>query len=632
MRRILFIFLIALGGQSLFAQYRDHRNRKTDSLEMVLNTRTDLSVDEQVDILETLTCGLLPYDNAKTAEYARRCIALVDKTKRHKSVANAWKNLGLSYYGRCVYDSAHDCFIEGLKVMDKAEKEGTCSEYHLDDERGGLYGSIANNYNMQGRVHLALDYYLKTLEIYQKINAKECQVISLFNMGELYLELGNNAEAADHYGRAREIALLTGDSLMVSMPSSGLAMTSLNQGQYEDAERYARESMVYYMDHLKAELGGVCDSYTLLSRVYHLGYNDLDKAQQMIDSAMYYFQGSEEKGNTRYGDAMAQQAAICLARKDWRLATTWAERALKADDQDPQHNIGLYKTLAEAYNQLGKKEQAQHYIGLLYDTMAEQSTGKYQSALSDMEIRYETAQKEAQIHELEQQQRYDRLQNRILIIVIVVVILGIAAFLFINRQRQSLHLMEAKLSGERDERTRLGRDLHDRLGGLLTAIHLAIEEGSDQEKMIALADEATREMRRIAHHLMPASLAKHGLVTALRDFCQVHPMVRFSLLGADIRIDPQREVLLYCIVHELVNNAMKHAQARRIQVQLMMEPAYTAVIVSDDGKGFDVQKALKKTGAGMGLSNIQERVSLMGGRVDISSSDHGTEINIEIKN
>lgn len=610
----------------------DHRNRGIDSLEQVLNTHTDLSADELVRIYENLTCGLLPTDGKKTADYARKCIALAPKSKEYKCIANAWKNLGLTYYGRCVYDSAHECFLEGLKVMEEAEKVKGCSQFHIDDERAGLMGSIANNYNMQGRVHLALDYYLKTLILYQKIDTKECQVICLYNMGELYLELGNFEEAEDHYRQARDIALLTNDSLIVSMPSSGLAMTLLNAGQYKEAEQNARYCLQYYSAHPDQEAAAIMDCYTLLSRIYHLGYKEPGRAQQLIDSAMYYHRNKEDIGDTRYGDAMAQQATLCLDRHEWRKAAEWAQRALLVDDQDIQHNIGLYRTMAEAYMMAGDKEMAQRYLSLLHDTMAEQSTGKYQAALSEMEVKYETAKKEAQIHDLEQQQRYDRLQNRLLIGFIVFVLLAIAAFYFINRQRQSLHLMEAKLSGEREERTRLGRDLHDRLGGLLTAIHLAIEDGTDQDKMIALADEATREMRRIAHHLMPASLSKNGLVTALQDFCQCHPMVRFSHLGIDMRIDPQREVLLYCVVHELVNNAMKHAQARHIQVQLMMEPAYTAVIVSDDGIGFDVQKALKKTEGGMGLNNIQERINLMGGRFDISSSNKGSEFNLEIKN
>ena len=87
------------------------------------------------------------------------------------------------------------------------------------------------------------------------------------------------------------------------------------------------------------------------------------------------------------------------------------------------------------------------------------------------------------------------------------------------------------------------------------------------------------------------------------------------------------EETIYCVVHELINNAVKSADAEHIRVQLLCEKDYTAINVSDDGNGL----LTKEKQEGMGLRNIEERIFSLGGTFDIySKPQEGTEINIEI--
>lgn len=138
--------------------------------------------------------------------------------------------------------------------------------------------------------------------------------------------------------------------------------------------------------------------------------------------------------------------------------------------------------------------------------------------------------------------------------------------------------------------------------------------------------ESMTELRRISHHLMPISLRTNGLKSALNDFCSSFNNVSFDFYGDETRLEPQMEMLIYRIVHELVNNAIKHSRAEHIVVQVMQEPEYIALIINDDGCGFDVNSTMP----GMGLKNIRERVSARNGRLEISSEiGNGTEINIE---
>lgn len=617
----LYTLLLVLSSLpiKLYAEYSDYRNRKVDSLEQVIKIQR-LKPDELSGVYRSLISGYQQTNREKSIYYAKLEIELSEKHHFYNGLYDAWMMIGLHAYGQCDYDSAQHCFDRALRATEQMVGDKRYNQDELDNNFSRLYGTLGNLYNIQGKLHLALDYYQKALPIFKRNGWKESESILYYNVGELYLELGNNEAAEENYQDALDVALDTGDSLMISGPYAGLAMTALNTGKYEIALDYAQRSIEYYKDHKEDELNSLLDGYVLFSRIYQIGFQDLATAQQYLSEGLKL---AEDKANpTNLSDAYAQQATLCLERTEWAKAIEWAKLALEANDQDPQHNVGVFKTLAEAYGSIGNAAEARIYINKLHDTMEEQSTTKYQSALSEMEVRYETLEKEAQLRDLEQRHRMSRLQNWLYLGLIAVLVFIVIFIIHSSRQRRRISNMQSRLQGETDERTRLGRDLHDRLGGLLTSIQMQ----SNEEEIQSLSKLATEEMRRVAHHLMPASLKEKGLATALRDFCKVNPIVSFSHHGQDLRLPEQQEVVLYCATHELVNNALKHAKASHIMVQLMMDEEYAAVIVADNGKGFDPESVAKN----MGLRNIRERVELMQGRMNICSSSSGTEINIEI--
>jgi signal transduction histidine kinase len=207
-------------------------------------------------------------------------------------------------------------------------------------------------------------------------------------------------------------------------------------------------------------------------------------------------------------------------------------------------------------------------------------------------------------------------------------------------QEKQLVATQAVLDGETIERMRLARDLHDGLGGLLSATQLSLADlkknvnptGDNTarfNKTFGMLDQSMREMRRVAHHLMPDSLSRYGLKTALSDFCNTIPSVAFSYYGADNhRFDRNLEVVVYRIAHELINNSLKHADATHILVQIVQEAHRIALTVQDNGTGFDPETVT----SGMGLHNIRTRVALLGGTINMrSSTEEGTEIDVEFK-
>ncbi|GEM_PF-3892171 len=195
------------------------------------------------------------------------------------------------------------------------------------------------------------------------------------------------------------------------------------------------------------------------------------------------------------------------------------------------------------------------------------------------------------------------------------------------------------------ERNRVARDLHDGLGGLLSGIKLTLnsmtgtivlseKNATTFTRAITQLDNAIAEMRRVAHNMMPEALLRFGLNEAIQDFCDginesVGVKMRYNHIGNDRKIEKGTEVIIYRIVQELCNNAIKHAAAKHIFIQLNTHQKGVTLTVEDDGSGFNTSQPANNKGAG--LKNLQSRIDYLKGTRDIKSEPgNGTSVNIEI--
>jgi len=144
---------------------------------------------------------------------------------------------------------------------------------------------------------------------------------------------------------------------------------------------------------------------------------------------------------------------------------------------------------------------------------------------------------------------------------------------------------------------------------------------------LSLLDKSMSEMRRIAHHLMPDTLAAVGLKQSIADFVASIPNATFSYYGDESRFDSKLEETVYRITHELVTNALKHSGASQILVDIVRYDNHVTLAVQDDGCGFDPDAASSN---GMGMNNIRTRIDAFNGNLTIVSKPGvGTEVNVE---
>lgn len=212
---------------------------------------------------------------------------------------------------------------------------------------------------------------------------------------------------------------------------------------------------------------------------------------------------------------------------------------------------------------------------------------------------------------------------------------------------KKLTATEAVLKGEEQERSRLAKDLHDGLGGMLSGIKYSFNSMKENlvltpehhqafERSMDMLDSSIKEMRRVAHNMMPETLVKFGLDTALKDFCNDINQsgalkINYQSIGlADLQLEQTTMISVYRIVQELISNTMKHAAAQTAIVQVSAMERQLSVTVEDDGKGFDT--TIIKRAQGIGWANIQHRVDLLRGRLDVDSlPGKGTSVHIEFE-
>lgn len=200
------------------------------------------------------------------------------------------------------------------------------------------------------------------------------------------------------------------------------------------------------------------------------------------------------------------------------------------------------------------------------------------------------------------------------------------------------------INGQETERTRIARELHDGLGGLLSAtkmhfmtINQSKLENSNKEplqKCLELLDRSNKDLREIAHSMMPEILLQKGLTSALQSYCDQLNGSRiisfeFHHFGIESRLKNNVEIIIYRIIQELLNNILKHSNASKAIVQISKEQNKLFITVEDDGIGFKLDQNDQQPSAG--IKNIRERIYYLNGNLSIDSKEGiGTTVYIEV--
>ena len=329
-----------------------------------------------------------------------------------------------------------------------------------------------------------------------------------------------------------------------------------------------------------------------------------------------------------------------------------------------QFNIGIERSVAVAFPYLRQysferiaecqEAMGDHRAALAATKRATQVRDSIQGAnttrtILELKERFNAAEKDRAIAQLNERAARRQLYIWLSLIALVLVVIS-GLYIHQLRQRRLRAERDAAIIREREaglkavfaateeERRRLARELHDgvgqQLGGLKHRLEHLQQNGdiASVNETITIVDETAREVRDLAHQLMPKALSGLGLVPAVQDlvdriFAGTNTTATFEPFGVQELLPSDLATGLYRITQELLNNILKHAQASTVEVQLLGNRGHLVLIVQDNGRGVNGLSA----NPGIGLLNIADRARALNGTFALESTPgQGTAATVRV--
>jgi two-component system, NarL family, sensor kinase len=515
-----------------------------------------------------------------------------------------------------------------------------------------------------GTAHMSMGHFQEYLD-YHLLAEKKAKEYSLllsfpqipYNIGSALLQMGETEKSYPYYLKSIELCKESHNDTYLAVSYYNFAL-ALHEGKKYDTAIYYQQlgldvaKKIHYDQFIAMSLADLGENYCALKQ-YSKGLSLAEEAINVATNSNYII------------GELSGYAALYknyLGLKDYKKALQFGEKSMKIiQEQELSADYrGEYSSMAELYAAVGNHKKAYEFQ-LMYEKLNDSiSNDNVKIKIHQIETQYQNEKKETTIKLQETTIKQKNTLN-ILFGSIAAAILGLSLFGFKNYKQkqniqqqkiseletqQQLTATEAVLKGEEQERTRLAKDLHDGLGGMLSGIKYSFntmkgnmvmtpDNAQAFERSMDMLDSSIKEMRRVAHNMMPEALVKFGLDTALKDFCNEIQQsgalqISYQSIGLENAvIDQTVGITIYRIVQELINNTMKHAMAKTAIVQVTKSNNQLSVTVEDDGKGFDT--AIINNPVGMGWSNITNRVEFLKGKLDVDSQNgKGTSVHIEI--
>lgn len=552
--------------------------------------------------------------NLKSVEIAR---AFGDPER----LAACLANVGSSYMSMGQHEKALEYQLQSIPLYEKLNDRSQLSI---------LYSNLCYAYGNVEQYKKAIEYGELSLRLAREVNNDFSITTSLINLSTVYILSGDIPTAVRALEEARSIAKRTDNQYAVLVTSLNLGDASIKLGTFYKLSTYFEEAFT-----LATKLG---DSESIVISLRGKAIDNFYK-KKIVEAESFANQSLQlaitNNMSEHIGKAYTVLADIAVLKGDFKTNNKYA---IKSDS---------IRTL------------------LLNESIA--------ANVQEIEAKYESEKKEQQINDLTQETeikdlsiRQNRLWNAILVgSLIAVLLIAILAKRTYQQKKKILEKQnalnhsqitelekekqllasEAVIKGQDEERSRLAKDLHDGLGGLLSGVKFSFTNMKSNvildadnalvfERSLDMLDHSIAELRRVAHNMMPEVLVKFGLTEALKSYCDQLAeskiyQIDFQSIGAKELLEKNREIFVYRIVQELLNNISKHAQASQVLVQLDCQENQLNITVEDNGIGITNDKLTLAAGAG--LSTIRSRVEYLKGTIDFQTSiGQGTSVHITI--
>jgi len=605
----------------------------------------NLSTKERVILYDEIGYQTSHFDFEKSLLYADTAVQLARKEGDSALVAFALNGKSIPYLRTGKY-------TQTKAVLNAALKADT-SDINLTAR---IIGKLAKVNQELGNWDEAMKTYMRCYEIFKQTNDSRNLGIACNHISMLFVRQDKLNEAEIYIREAIEIHRNDNDLFNYASACSSLSQLFEQRDELDSALFYSKLNTKLIRElKREPELGGaLINEGTIL-----LKQQNYDQAMSLFQEAYYIAEHMADKSDIMF--ASKNMGAIHYLKGRYKEAKPLLLRAAKIGEEE-----GFYEKLINTFQFLSDISLIENDIEAsksFRDKYEKGLQAKYDAEeakqLAALNTKFKLAQQKALISERDLKlQRGETImaqqhtQNVILIGVLVLLALVGLFWFFWNRNRQEL-LLNKTIYAEREkgfvqvieateaERDRISKDLHDGIGQQLTALRLALNSLSKkvgikhQEEIDTVLHSFSRsaeDVRLLSHQMMPRMLMNFGLPEAMDDllknsFLHVETSYEFDHRGMDERLDKNIEIAIYRVIQELINNALKHAEASTFSLQLIRSEKKLAGFISDNGKGFNSQNLSE----GHGLKNMKNRLAIINGTIDVDSAlGKGTSVSLSI--
>ena len=535
------------------------------------------------------------------------------------------------------------------KLEDAREQVQSAIEEYGEDS---LHYDLARYHNLMAAIEAyskaqeeSVYHFKQAIKIYEEHGDDRQASIIKFNLANVFFGRLDYESAYSYSREALEPLEAAKDTANLTLCLSVLSIAETNLGRIEEAEEHARHALELAEQHPDFQ-GKLFSNYAMgeveLEQENYKGAIErlqetiaLGESQQMLQWLLPV-RAALLKAQVSAGN---DKAAIAVGE-------TLVEQATEFGNRDILYSA--LKNLAFAQENLGQYTEAFENLKEAEELFREHMSETTERVLRETLVKYETEKKNNIILQQENKLSRQQMWGVILVGSALLIILTLT-WIWKNAQQKNKLLVKEKENavyyaineGEERERKRLAGELHDGIASNLVALKLKLENshpsGFVAEDLLPLVTKTHEEIRHAAHNLTPLNLEQQSLASALRTFAAECSHDRCTVLFQTNQEEETKNLpkhialIIYRAVQELVQNALKHANASAISVQLMFQKDELWVTVEDDGQGFDT--ALIDHKQRNGLHNLIYRLEKIGGSVDMESQPNmGTTIFIHLQN
>lgn len=677
---ILLLYLI-LSGKISFAQKSDEdilvdisinlRNRNTDSSYIALQKLLKRNKKSLLNTRIKAVLGRQYFNNGKIdsakifLQQAINEISLRKDSMSQVRLSSYYYNLGNCNREIGLNDKALKNYLTGLSIAEKINnKEYTiintngiglyyssqreydkaieylnyCIENELDtDKSRGYLINLASVYGASKRYSKEIDIYKKILKT-DNLDSYTKLVVSL-NIGVAYHELKDYKEAIYYYNKAKEIAKKQNKQLWYLRTLFNEAII------YHELEDFTTAKLLFNKAlHTAKELKNLMFEREIYSSLKNINAVTKDWKNAYTTQKNYYLLKDSIQNLQKSKEITELKIKYETAQKEkeiTKLRFYNKQQQLRAKNKE----ISMAKLITE--KKLKEKEKENEILQL---TNATEKKQNQILKLKEIEL--------IQENEIKKQKSI----KQIVLIAFIVILIPISILLLVYYQKlktqhklnlkteemnqqniaslireQELKLIKASIEGQNSERQRIAQELHDQIGGNLSAIKLQFSDFKHKNKIYNKVtqqiDDTYQLVRDLSHNMIPKKFIDYPFTKLIEEYI-------YNITSEDqqISFDPypkedinklkeKTQIEIYSIIQELLTNIIKHARASKIDIQLHLLEKMIKIIVEDNGVGFNTQK--KNTG--IGLQNIKSRLDIFNGILHIDSEiNRGTIIDIDI--